>query len=166
MPIRFDGEKFFTQEGAELTTEEAVAWSDTARGRHIDNTPDDDIMTQAARALVLLKKMYAILDCKAEINSFFRCTDLNVVVGGKIHPPSAHMDGRAIDSVPHGKKIEDCFEELKKHVADLDYDQLIIEHDVHGNTWLHSSVAREGIPARHMAFVLEKKDPTNRVVHG
>ena len=39
----------------------------------------------------------------------------------------------------------------------LPYDQLILEHDKSGHTWVHYSVSRPNAGPRHMAFLLEKK---------
>lgn len=167
MPVRYDGSNFTTLDGHPLSVAQAVEWSDFARANGISNKPDsDEISANVLRTMQLLEKAYGILGCTAIVTSFYRSRELNSRVGGKIHPPSAHMSGRAVDSEPQGRQIEECFAELQKHAADLQYDQLIIERDKKGNIWLHMSVAKPGEAPRCMAFSLEKDDVTIRSSHG
>lgn len=167
MAIQFDNGKFKTLGGVELTPEAAMAWSDTARAKNIDNRPPQELVdANGARTIALLVRMYEILGCPAVITSFYRCPSLNAAVGGQVNPPSAHMDLRAVDSIPKGRTVEECFSVLKMHAEELDYDQLIIEHDKQGHVWLHGSVAKDGHQPRHMAFTLEKKPENPRTYPG
>lgn len=167
MPIIFRGNEFKTQQGKPLSILEAISWSDTARARKIDNIPNTDLITaNVVRMLELLKKAYEILECDADITSFFRCIQLNALIGGMIDPPSAHMEGRAVDSIPHSKDLMECFAKLSKKRDELQFDQLILEHDKHGNMWLHLSVPRSGSKPRLMAFQLEKKPSAPRIAKG
>lgn len=166
MPIKYDGKEFSTLDGLKLSVAEASEWSDFARANKIYNKPNSDLVSaNILRMMMLLEKAYAILDCHGTVTSFFRCEDLNRRIGGKIHPPSAHMAGRAVDSVPD-KDIKECFELLQQHVDELDYDQLILESDKRGNVWLHLSVPRSGVAARRMALTLKKEKDMNRQTHG
>lgn len=167
MSIRFNGQIFSTHQGQTLEVKDAAAWSDFARAHNISNTvPDDILQNNIPRALDLLKAIYAKLGCTAEVTSFFRSSDLNSHVGGMLKPPSAHMDGRAVDSVPQGVDIDKAFDILKDLGEELQYDQLIIEHDKDGHRWLHSSVADETKKPRKMAFALEKGAQVNRSAKG
>lgn len=167
MSIKFNGQIFTTLQGQTLELKDAAAFSDYARAHKIDNTVPEDILDKnVPRALDLLKAIYAKLGCTAKVTSFFRCATLNSAIGGKIKPPSAHMDGRAVDSIPDGVSVQDAFDALKDLGDELEFDQLIIEHDRAGNTWLHSAVAKEGVKPRKMAFALEKQPVPDRHERG
>lgn len=167
MSIRFNGQLFSTHQGQTLELKDAAAFSDFARAHQIDNTVPEDILEKnVPRALELLKAIYAELGCTAEVTSFFRCPILNGAIGGKIKPPSAHMDGRAVDSVPQGVSVQEAFDKLKNLGDKLGFDQLIIEHDRAGHTWLHSAVAQDGKDPRKMAFALEKQPVPDRHERG
>lgn len=72
-----------------------------------------------------------------KVNSFFRCSALNVAVGGA--KTSQHCLGEAID-MSAGSKEEN--EKLFNWCKDnLDYDQLINEYDF---SWVHISYKRSG----------------------
>jgi len=72
-----------------------------------------------------------------KINSFFRCSQLNVAVGGS--KTSQHCLGEAID-MGAGSKEEN--EKLFNWCKDnLDFDQLINEYDF---SWVHISYKRSG----------------------
>lgn len=161
MPIIFDGSGFKTVMGKELTKEEAIAWSDTARNKKIPNLPDyaagrDNIN----KIMRLLTDAYEILGCDAYITSFYRGSKLNAEIGGSINPPSAHMDLRAVDSIPIGRDLRECYEQLQEHATILQYDQLIIEHDALGRAWLHMSVSKMLTAARLQALDLKKTATT------
>lgn len=163
MSIKFNGQLFTALDGTVLELKDAAAFSDYARAHKIANdVPEDLLEKNAPRAMDLLKAIYAKLGCTAIVTSFFRCPTLNGAIGGKIKPPSAHMDCRAIDSIPVGIGVEEAFEILKPLAADLGFDQLIIEHDRAGHIWLHSAVARDGAKPRLMAFALEKQPVPDR----
>jgi hypothetical protein len=167
MSIRFNGQLFSTHAGQTLEVKDAAAFSDYARAHKLKNdVPEDILKGNIQRTIALLKAIYAKLGCTAEITSFFRGTVLNSAVGGKVKPPSAHMDGRAVDSIPQGVSVQDAFDKLKPLADELEFDQLIIEHDRHGNTWLHSSVAADGKKPRKMAFALEKQPVPDRYEKG
>lgn len=166
MSIKFNGQVFSTHDGQTLIVADAVSWSDFARTHNINNrVPYALLNDNVARTMDLLKRAYAILGCHAEITSFYRSPDLNSHVGGMIKPPSAHMDGRAVDSIPCGEDLEKSFDVLKDNAETLGYDQCIIEHDKYGHQWLHLSCASDGKKTRLMAFAQEKS-PTNRSERG
>ena len=66
------------------------------------------------------------------VSSGFRCYDLNKAVGGV--NTSQHLVFRAIDFVPNGMSIDECFDVLRN--SQLVYNQLIKERS--GNSvWIH-----------------------------
>jgi zinc D-Ala-D-Ala carboxypeptidase len=76
------------------------------------------------------------------ISSFFRCKELNSLIGGAFN--SQHVDGKAIDIQATGKITNlDLFNWLKDNV---DFDQLILEFpDKQGNpAWVHVSYNEKG----------------------
>lgn len=167
MGIHFDSRAFTAPSGQPLELADAFKWSDFARAHGIPNeVPPGFLATNAPRALALLQRIYAILGTTGEATSLYRGPVLNARVGGKISPPSAHLQARAVDSVPHGISPEDAFEKLRMHAAELGYDQLIVEHDHSGATWLHSAVPQEGVAPRLMAFALAKDLITDRKISG
>ena len=66
------------------------------------------------------------------VSSGFRCYDLNKAVGGV--NTSQHLVFRAIDFVPKGMSIDECFETLKH--SPLVYSQLIKEQSGK-SVWIH-----------------------------
>lgn len=66
------------------------------------------------------------------ISSGYRCYDLNQKVGGV--PESQHLFFRAIDFVPKGMTIDECFEKIRN--SQLVYSQLIKEHSGK-SVWIH-----------------------------
>lgn len=158
MPVHFDGKEFTGPAGNTLALKDAVEWSDFARAHGVDNAIPDDVLAQnVPRALALLTAAYAALGVDALVTSFWRGPILNARVGGKVQPPSAHMDGRAVDSIPAGMTVQLAFQKLSALASVLNYDQLIIEHDNNGSIWLHLSVPKEGVAPRRMAFSLAKQ---------
>ncbi len=167
MPIRFQEGRFHDLQGNELALAQAASFSDHARAHGINNTvPQALLELYAPKAVDLLRAIYEALGTSATVTSFYRCPILNSSVGGKIHPPSAHMDCRAVDSVPDGMSPDEAFERLRPLAHSLGFDQLIVEHDHLGHRWLHSAVARDGVSPRLMAFALEKGAITDRKAPG
>jgi hypothetical protein len=77
-----------------------------------------------------------------KINSFFRCAEVNKLVGGSA--TSQHCKGQAID-ISTGSKAENkkLFEYIKSSA--LDFDQLIYEYgDSTGPQWVHISLKKTG----------------------
>lgn len=115
-----------------ITLNEAIK-SPTALRLGIINIPDATAMsnmrTIAAKCFEPLRKWYGK---PININSFFRCKELNVAIGGALN--SQHMKGEAID-MSAGNKIENkkIFDWCKENLI---FDQLINEYDY---TWIHIS---------------------------
>lgn len=168
MAIKFDGKIFTDPKGVELSIQDAMEWSDYARAHGIRNLISPGLMgVNGERILELLETAVNILGVPVEITSFWRTPVLNAKVGGKVSPPSAHMDLRAVDFQPIGLPVDDAYHTLAATSdAVLDFDQLIIEHSHTGARWIHLSVPHAGTRARRMAFALEKQLITDRQVAG
>lgn len=89
-----------------------------------------------------------------DISSGLRSFDSNKATGGA--EMSQHLLGEAVDFHVRGVKEKDAFDWIKKNV---EYDQLIFEHDNIGHTWLHVSYKEN----RGESFFLEKE--TNKVTN-
>lgn len=84
------------------------------------------------------EQVRAFVNVPMVISSGYRCDELNKAVGGA--KTSQHRFFRAIDFVPKGMSIDDCFELLKN--SNLVYKQLIKEQS--GKTvWIHVGMGDE-----------------------
>lgn len=78
------------------------------------------------------EQIRAFVGVQMVVSSAFRCEDLNKAVGGSLN--SQHLYARAIDFVPKGISIDECFNKIKD--SKLVYGQLIKEKS--GNSvWIH-----------------------------
>ena len=113
-------------------------YSNTATRRGIDNTPDDDQLSNMELvAEEVFEPLRSYVNGPIKINSFFRSPKLNTAIGGS--HKSQHCKGQAID-------IDDTFGRctnaetyhfIKEH---LDFDQLIWEFGDDDNPdWVHVS---------------------------
>lgn len=87
-----------------------------------------------------------------DISSGLRSNASNKATGGA--EMSQHLLGEAVDFHVRGISEKDAFEWIKDNI---EYDQLILEHDNVGHTWLHISYKEN----RGESFFLEKE--TNKV---
>jgi len=98
-------------------------------------------------AQTALEPLRALWGHPIRVTSGFRCPRVNEAVGGA--PTSAHLDGRAADTVPLGLALDAAFEQARK--STVPYDQLILEPG-----WVHVAIAREEQAPRRQALVAEK----------
>ena len=70
------------------------------------------------------------------ITSGYRCEELNSAVGGSA--TSQHLLCEAIDIVCNRLSVKSLFDRIKK--SDLKYEQMIIETNAAGSTWLHLGI--------------------------
>lgn len=70
------------------------------------------------------------------ITSGYRCKELNSAVGGSA--TSQHLLCEAIDIVCNRLSVKSLFDRIKK--SDLKYEQMIIETNAAGSTWLHLGI--------------------------
>jgi len=81
------------------------------------------------------EQVRAFINVPMVITSGFRCEELNKAVGGV--KTSQHMFFRAIDFIPKGMDLDECFSRLK--MSPLVYGQLIKEHSG-SSEWIHVSM--------------------------
>lgn len=114
-----------------FTLEEMVR-SQTASRRSIDNTPPASVVGELTRTAAQMEKVRAALGQPVYVTSGFRCSELNIAIGGA--PTSAHQSGSAVDftCVAFGTPYE-----VAKFLAgsDIKFDQLIYEF----KDWVHIS---------------------------
>jgi len=121
-----------------------ATFSNTAKARKIDNTPDADTLV---RMKLVSEKCFEPLRLwygkPIKINSFYRSPKLNSAVGGAKN--SQHVKGEAIDltagSVEENRKLYNWICE------NLEFDQAIWEY---GGRWIHISYKING--NRNMKF--------------
>lgn len=115
-------------------TIEELCHSDTANARGIDNTPTEEVK-ENLQALIenVLDPLREAYGKPIYINSGYRCSELNKVVGGV--STSEHQSGRAADIDTHdyeeNKKLFKLIQELN-----LPFRQLIDESNL---SWVHVS---------------------------
>ena len=114
----------------------------TAMRRGIDNTPNDDQLSNMELvAEEVFEPLRVYVDGPIKINSFFRCPELNKAIGGS--SKSQHCQGQAID-------LDDTFgratnAEMYHFIKEkLNFDQLIWEFGDDDNPdWIHVSYVSE-----------------------
>lgn len=122
------------------------AW---AEENGVDNTPDD---LQLAGLINLCWKLGEPLRetfGPIRVNSGFRCQAVNEGVHGVGN--SKHLSGEAMDIyLPSEKLGKEYFLFIQKNV---DFDQLLFEHNRNGALWIHCSVCLNPKENRHMAIM-------------
>ena len=120
-----------------------ISWKEatgsaTAKKLKIDNTPNDD---QLENMKTLAKEFFEPLREKCgvpiQINSFFRCEELNQAISGSA-TTSQHIKGQAIDlDATKGMTNKELFCIIKQ---EFEFDKLIWEHgDSENPAWIHVS---------------------------
>ena len=113
-------------------------YSITAIRRGIDNTPDDDQLSNMELvAEEVFEPLRNYVGGPIKINSFFRCPELNTAIGGS--HKSQHCKGQAIDIDDNYGRVSNAemYHFIKEH---LDFDQLIWEFGDDDNpNWVHVS---------------------------
>lgn len=127
--------------------------SATAKRLGIDNTPGPELLDElkATASNVYDKVVDHFGKDYVHINSFFRCHQLNVAIGGAVG--SQHEKAEAIDiDSPENKRNIEIFEFVKTIV----FDQLIFEYpDEHGvPDWIHCSFVSH--PKKNRGQILVK----------
>ena len=117
-------------------------YSTTAMRRGIDNTPNDEQLTNMELvANEVFEPLRTYVGGPIKINSFFRCPELNKAIGGS--SKSQHCQGQAIDlDDTFGRATNsEMYHFIKEH---LDFDQLIWEFgDDNNPNWIHVSYISE-----------------------
>ena len=113
-------------------------YSNTATRRGIDNTPNDDQLSNMELvAEEVFEPLRSYVGGPIKINSFFRCPELNTAIGGS--HKSQHCKGQAIDIDDNYGRITNA--EMYHFIKErLDFDQLIWEFGDDDNPdWVHVS---------------------------
>ena len=124
-----------------FTLDELCA-SATAKAKGIKNQPDtQEIVNLTALCHNVLQPLRDWWGREVKIGSGFRCLKLNTAVGGVKN--SQHMLGQAADLCIDGDmtKGKKWFNYIKGH---LQFDQLILEHNLKGTYWVHVSFRNDG----------------------
>jgi putative chitinase len=117
--------------------------------RQYDNTPTDKELANLVRLANFLEVVKAVLGGKPiVINSAFRSAQVNAAVGSK--DSSQHRTGCAADIRVPGMTPDEVVKAII--ASDLDYDQVIREH----NRWTHLSIPSEGVNPRKIALIIDK----------
>ena len=112
--------------------------SNTATRRGINNTPDDEQLTNMELvAEEVFEPLREWVGGPIKINSFFRCPKLNKAIGGS--SKSQHCYGQAIDIDDTFRKASNA--DMYNYIKDnLEFDQLIWEFGDNKNPdWIHVS---------------------------
>ena len=112
--------------------------SRTAAKKGIKNTPDNTQIENLKNvALHILEPCRDFFMQPIRPSSWFRCYDLNALVGGGLY--SQHLKGEAVDFEINGLDNRFLWEWICNN---LDYDQCILEHYFEENPssgWIHCS---------------------------
>jgi len=127
-------------------TLEELTFSEVGVRNRIENTPPQVAVENLRKlCLTLLEPARTLLGVPLHINSGYRSSKLNAVVGGS--HSSAHLLGLAADFVPIGMDLRQAFDKLRAEPT-LAFDQIIFEC----NAWIHLAVPANGITARCQAL--------------
>ena len=99
----------------------------------------------------LFEPIRELLGDPIKINSGYRCEKLNVAVRGV--DTSQHVKAEALDMLPT-MNIQDAFHKIVQ--SSLIWDQLILEHDSGGHTWIHASIKKGANRQQVIASLLKK----------
>lgn len=114
--------------------------SNTAEVSNISNYLPPDLLSNATyTGHYLFEPIRELLGVPLDISSGYRCPELNKLVRGV--ETSQHVQAQAIDFIPRGINILSAFQKICD--SDLKWDQLILEHDKDGHTWIHASIKHE-----------------------
>lgn len=106
--------------------------SDKAKQKGIKNTPTISIVDNMLELIVYcLQPVRDYLKKPMIITSGYRNAQLNTLVGGAKN--SQHLEGKAADFIIKGESVASII--FKIQTSNLEYDQLINEHD----KWVHIS---------------------------
>lgn len=121
------------------------AW---AEENGVDNTPDELQLAGLINLCWKLGEPLREVFGPIHVNSAFRCQAVNEGVHGVGN--SKHLSGEAMDIyLPSEKLGKEYFMFIQKNV---DFDQLLFEHNRSGAMWIHCSVCLDPKENRHMAI--------------
>ena len=141
-------------------SKEEFETSSVAKQENINNEIPVELMPKALFLAQEAEKVRALLgkffgtEVKMNVTSAYRSPQLNAHPRVRGQKTSQHMKMEAFDFIPIGITAKEAWAVIR--TSRLQYDQLILENDRHGNVWIHYSVAPKTRNARRMAFRLEK----------
>lgn len=135
-------------------TIEELTHSDTANEYHIVNCPNQSQIDNMIRLIKFLNPLREAWGSAILVNSGFRCTYLNKLVGGV--EDSSHLTGNAVDIVPQNGKFNEFVEFLKEYLKDKVFDQCIIESTKHSK-WIHFALYKNDGKQRCRIFEMKKE---------
>ena len=119
-------------------TLEEFTYSPTANAHKINNACGvEHIASIKALCENVLQPLRDYLGVPIIITSGYRCTALNKLVGGAAN--SQHTKGQAVDFIVPSKDLRAVFNYI---VENLDFDQLLFEHNKQGDIWIHLSYVK------------------------
>ncbi len=130
-----------------------LTYSATAKKYNIDNTPNETELKHIEELIVFLDGVRAAWGSALIVSSGFRCEALNIKVGGV--KTSGHRVGYAVDLVPANNKKMQFFEFMKSYLEDKEFDELLLETNSKGATWIHFSLKSSQGKQRRKIKILE-----------
>lgn len=112
-----------------------LSYSETAKKKEIDNTPDEVVKLNLKNMTEkLLDQLREAWGSPIKVTSGYRSKALNLAVNGS--KTSAHNSGNAVDLVPSNGKIKEFKAFVKNFLKDKLYDQFIDENNGKSE-WVH-----------------------------
>lgn len=142
-----------TFKGTENFKVSELEYSDTAKRYKIDNTIPDELESNAKRLLTFLQDLREKWGSAIRINSGYRCSVLNKLVGGS--KTSAHLTCNAVDLWPYNGKIEEFKEFIINYLDGKLWDQCIVEKSGK-KQWIHLGLYNNSGKQRRQIFKLEQ----------
>jgi uncharacterized protein YcbK (DUF882 family) len=134
---------------SEHFTLEELCHSEVAARNGWMNHPDANEINNLTRIAALLEQVRAVVGKPIQINSGYRCKQVNDAVGSK--DTSQHRIGCAADIRVSGMNPSEVCEAIK--ASDIQFDQLIKEFD----SWTHISVPNNaGDNPRNQMLIIDK----------
>lgn len=137
--------KFFTLE--------ELLRSDTAKRRGIENFPSFEVVEHLNELALSLDGIREAWGSGIRVNSGYRCSVLNIAVGGV--PTSVHKLGFAADIYPVNGKWEEFKRFIVEYLKDKKFDQCILE-SAKGRQWIHYGLYSNSHQQRCKIFSISK----------
>lgn len=147
--------------------------SATATRLGIDNTPDEEVVSNLHRLAIELEKIRGLAGGPLKVNSGYRCESLNAAVGGS--PNSYHLFGCAADIDPPPGMTHDQLQQAIAQQGNLIAFDTVMEEGTQkpesegGSRWIHFQICREDDVPRYLVrdAIVDKLGGTiTRVVAG
>lgn len=153
----------FTPRLSDHFTLEELTASRYAKEHGIDNSAPAHLMDNAKRLAITLEHVRQLLGVPLVVSSGYRCPELNSAIGGVA--TSAHLQFLAADFRPQGLDLQTAFVAIGKTTR-VPFDQLILEHNGAGASWIHLGLESPGKIRRGQILAGEKGARLQRVALG